>query len=100
MLGKYSLLGSLDAEKQLLIVESELNRAMFIGDVAVLVESVHMVKSRVKSFGGIVSSAVMLMAGLVKPIGAGAKISWIQTMLKGVGLISTIWLAFHPHKRD
>jgi hypothetical protein len=100
MSGKHSFLSPLESEKQLLIAESELNRVQMVGDIDVLSESVHQVTTRARSFGSIVSSAVMLMAGLAKPIDAGAKIPWIQTLLKGVGIISTLWVAFHPQKRD
>jgi len=35
-----------------------------------------------------------------KPAHADAKPSWPQTILKGAGLISTLWLAFRSQERD
>jgi hypothetical protein len=31
---------------------------------------------------------------------ADEKTSWLQTILKGAGLISTVWQAFRPQGRD
>jgi hypothetical protein len=47
----------------------------------------------------------VLVAGLAafrrgKPVDAGAKPSWLRTILKGAGLISTFWLAFRSQRRD
>jgi hypothetical protein len=91
-------MNSLDSRKQLLIAESELNRAQLAGDMAALTAGVRTITDRAKSFGSIASSAAVLVAGLAafrrsKPVGAAAKPSWIQTILKGAGLISTLWLA-------
>ena len=50
------------------------------------------------------SSAAVLVTGLAAfrrgKSAAAAKPSWLQTMLKGAGLISTLWLAFRPPDRD
>jgi hypothetical protein len=35
-----------------------------------------------------------------KPVDADAKPSWLKTILKGAGLISTLWLAFRSKRRD
>jgi hypothetical protein len=95
----------LESRKQLLIVESELNRAQLIGDMAALRADVRALTERAKSFGAIASSAAVLLAALAafqrgKPANAGAKPSWLQILLKGAGLISTIWLACRSQGRD
>jgi FtsH-binding integral membrane protein len=95
----------LESRKQLLIVESELNRAQLAGEVAALRADVRALTRRAKSFSAIASSAAALVAALAafqrgKSAGAGAKRSWLQIILKGAGLISTIWLALRPQGRD
>jgi hypothetical protein len=95
----------LESRKQLLIAESELNRAQLAGDGAALTAGVRVLTDRAKSFGSIASSAAALVAGLVafrqgKPLGVGAKPSRLQTILKGAGVMSTVWLAFRSRSRD
>ena len=95
----------LESRKQLLIAESELNRAQLVGDMAALTAGVRTLTDRAKSFGTIASSAAVLVAGLAafrrgKPMDADAKPSRLQTILKGAGLISTLSLAFRSQRRD
>jgi hypothetical protein len=105
MFGKKSHVTPLELRKQLLIAESELNRAQLAGDMTALTEGVRTLTDRAKSFGSIASSAAVLMAGLAsfrrgKPADAGAKPSWLQTILKGAGMVSTLWLAFRSQGHD
>jgi hypothetical protein len=95
----------LESRKQLLIAESELNRAQLVGDLAALADGVRTLTDRAKSFGSIVSSTMVLVAGLAalrrgKTVDLDTKPSWLQTILKGAGLISTLWLAFRSRGRD
>jgi len=98
----------LESRRQLLIAESELNRAELVGDVVTLTAGVRTFADRAKSFGSIASSAAVLVAGLAafrrgKPVVAGAKRSWLQTIFKGAGLIPPLWLAFRAkghHQKD
>ena len=81
MFGKKPRLNPLESRKQLLIAESELNRAQMAGDMAALTAGVRTFTDRAKSFGSIASSAAVLVAGLAafrrnKPAGADAKPSW------------------------
>jgi len=105
MFGKNPRLNPLESRKQLLIAESELNRAQMVGDMAALTVGVRTLTDRARYFGSIASSAAVLVAGLAafrrgKPADGGAKFSWVRTILKGAGLISTLWLAFCPPHRD
>jgi hypothetical protein len=105
MFGKKPRINPLESRKQLLIAESELNRAQLAGDMAALTAGVRTLTDRAKSFDSIASSAAVLVAGLAafrrgKPMGADAKPSWLRTILKGAGLISTFWLAFRSQRRD
>jgi len=104
MFGKNPRLSPLELRKQLLLAESELNRAQLAKDMAAMKAGVHTLIDRAKSFDMIASSAAVLVTGLAafqrgKPA-AAAKPSWLQTILKGAGLISTLWLAFRPQGRD
>ena len=95
----------LELRKGLLIAESELNRAQLAGDMVALTADVRALADRAKSFGSIASSAAVLVAGLAafrrgKPVDADAKPSWLKTILKGAGLISTLWLAFRAKGHD
>ena len=95
----------LESRKQILIAESELNRAVLVGDLAALTAEVRTLTDRAKSFGSIASSAAVLVAGLAafrrgKSVDDDARPSWAQTILKGAGLISNLWLAFRSPHRD
>ena len=92
----------LESRKQLLIAESELGRAQLIGDMAALTADVHTLTNRAKSFGSIASSAAALVVGLAafrraRSAPAATKPSWPQTILKGAGMVSTLWRAFRSH---
>jgi hypothetical protein len=98
-------MNSLESRKQLLIAESELNRAQMAGDLAALTAGVRTLTDRAKSFSAIASSAAVLVTGLAalrrgKSVDAEGKPSWLQTILKSAGLISTLWLAFRSRGRD
>jgi hypothetical protein len=56
----------LESRKQLLIAESELNRAQLVQEWQAVADGVH----------------------------------WLQTLLKGAGLLSTVWQAFRSPGRD
>jgi hypothetical protein len=95
----------LQSRKQLLLAESELNRAQLIGDMAALRAEVGALTGRAKSIGLIASSATALLVGWAafrrkKSPPAGGQPSWLQSILKGAGLISSLWLAFRPRTRD
>jgi hypothetical protein len=95
----------LEARKQLLIAESELNRGRLSQEWDAMTVCIRTLTGRVKPFGAIASAAALLVAGLAasqrgKRVDADAKPSWLQTILKGASLISTLWLAFRSRGRD
>jgi len=99
----------LESRKQLLIAESELNRAQLTQDWGAIATGVRALTDRAKSFGSIVSSAAALATGLAafrrhEPEDADPKPSWLRTFLKGAGMVSTLWLAFrgkgHDHENE
>ena len=95
----------LESRKQLLIAESEINRAQLVGDMVAVAAGVRTLTNRAKSFGSIASTAAVLVAGLAafqrgKPAPAAEKTSWLQTILKGADLVSTLWAAFRSRGQD
>jgi hypothetical protein len=95
----------LQSRKQLLLAESELNRALMLEEMAALKSNVHALSAKAKSFRAIASYTAMVVGGLTafrrgKSAEPAAKPSWWQTILKVAGLISTVWLAIRPEDRD
>lgn len=91
-------MNSLNTRKQILIAESEINRAQLAEELEALSAGVSTVANRAKSFSSIASAAAVLVVGLTalrrgNPGVATAKLSWLQTILKVGGLISSSWLA-------
>jgi hypothetical protein len=99
MSGKHPHLNPLALRKELLIAESDLNRVQLIGDMVSLATAVNTLAVRALSFGSIFASAMALLSSFGKPAETPAKSSWLQTILKGVGLISTLWVALRPKDR-
>jgi len=95
----------LQTRKQLLLAESELNRAQLVGEMAELTAEVRALTGRAKSIGLIASSATTLLVGLAaflpkKSGTAGEKPGWLRTILHGAGLVSSLWRAFRPKERE
>jgi hypothetical protein len=91
--------------KKLLIAESELNRAQLVQDWRMMADEVHVLTSRARTIGSLASAAASLVGGLVsfrhkKPATSPEKPSCWQTLLKGVGLVSTVWQSFHQQDCD
>lgn len=98
-------MSQLESRKQRLLAESELNRERLVEDTIALTVGVHTLADRAKSFGSMASSAAVLVAGLAafrhsRATPAGAKTSWLRKILKGAGMVSTLWLAFRARGRD
>jgi hypothetical protein len=90
----------LQSRKQLLVAESELNRAQLVQEWRTMADEVHSLTSQARTIKSIVSSVATLIAGLASrrrkaSAPAAEKPSWWQTMLKGAGLASSFWQAFH-----
>ena len=99
MFGKASHVSPLELRKQLLIAESELNRAQLFREWQTMAHGVHDLAHRVKTIAVWASAAALLMAGVTAwrrgaPVPGAAKLSWFQKMLNGARLASTLWLAF------
>jgi hypothetical protein len=105
MSGKNPHLNPLTSRKELLIAESELNRAQLFQEWQTMADDVHALARKAGIIGSWVSVAASLVAGLAsfrrkKPSPAAEKPSWWQTLLKGAGLVSTLWQALRPQGHD
>ena len=107
MSGTDSRMNPLATRKRLLIAESEINRAQIREEWQAMMDGVHNVADRAKSFSAIAAAAAGLVTMLAAfrrghSAGADAKPSRWQTILKGAGLVSSLWMAFrssgHPQK--
>ena len=92
MFEKNPRLNTLESRKQLLIAESELNRARMLDDATALKAEVCGLSNRLISFRTIVASAAALVSGLSassrgEPADAKAKPSFFRTVLRGAGLV-------------
>ena len=95
----------LTSRKQLLIAESELNRAQLFQECQTMADEVRSLTSQARTFGSFASAAASVVAGLAsfrrkKPAPVEEKPSWWRTVLKGAGLASSFWSEFRSQGRD
>jgi hypothetical protein len=86
---------SLETRKRLLVMESELNRAYLCEEIAHLVDDLRAVGDRLQSVSSMASSLFTSFAP--KNNGEEAapeKPSWLSTIIRGVKVGSSLWLAF------
>jgi hypothetical protein len=99
MFGETSRVSPLESRKQLLIAESELNRAQLSEECQTMAHGVRDLAHWAKTIAAWAPSAALLVAGFAalrrsKPAPAAKNSSWFQRILNGVRLASTIWFAF------
>jgi hypothetical protein len=97
-------MNSLASRKQLLIAESELNRAQLVEEWQMMADDVHALAHRAKTITILASATASVLAVLSslrrkKATPADEKPSWWKTLLKSAGLVSTVWQAFRPPGR-
>jgi hypothetical protein len=105
MPGKNFHLTPLESRKQLLLVESELNRAQLVNELRDLKSEIHYLKNQVQAVGSLVSSAAKLAttfsaigsAFTHRAAGKNGKSSWISTLLNGARTGASIWGALQSH---
>ena len=105
MSGEKPSLSPLELRKRLLIAESELNRAQLREEWGAMTGGIAGVADRVKAVGSFASLAAALLAGFVafgRPKGtpAAGKPSRLRTILNGLRLAASVWLAFRARRRD
>jgi hypothetical protein len=94
----------LQLRKQLLVAESELNRAQLIEEWQAMTAGVHTLTARVKSISSLASTAALLIAGVSafrsrRGISSGAKSSWLQMAMKGTKVAGSLWLALRARPK-
>lgn len=102
MFGQNPRVNLLAARKQLLLAESDLNRAQMIQEGRDINAEIHSLTHRVKQIAAMVSIITSLMAALsasrqpsTSPVN---KSSWWQTLVNSTGLISSLWLTFRSRR--
>ena len=93
------LVSPLELRKELLIAESELNRARLMDEWEAATEWHRTLSAGVRTMGSVASAAALLVSGVrafrrkrAPQNGTGA--SWLQAIIQGAGLISSLWTAF------
>jgi len=91
-----------ESRRQMLVLESELNRALLLNEVQDLKNEMHHLKAQVHAMGSLVSSAAEL-ASTFAAVGRAfssrpdenenghGRSSWISTLINGVKVGSSIW---------
>jgi len=107
MPGQNSTLTPLQSRKQLLVLESELNRALLRNEMRDMKGEVRQLTNQVRTWGSIVSSVANL-AGTVSDIGHAfspgggnekSRPSWISTLIEGAKAGASIWSSWKSNKK-
>jgi len=99
-------MSSLKSRKQLLLMESELNRAQLIQEWKAMADDVRVLTRKAKTIGSLASASAVVVAGLSffrrkkTTTTVADKPGWWQTILKGAGLASTLWAEFRSPDRE
>jgi hypothetical protein len=105
MPGKDFHLTPLESRKQLLLVESELNRAQLLNELRELNGEIRHIKSQVQAVGSLVSSAAKVATTFSaigdvfthSDTGENGKHSWFSTLMNGARTGAAIWGAMRSH---
>ena len=95
----------LESRKQLLLAESELNRAQLLQEWQLMRAEVHSLTDQAKTVRSMATAVASLGAGLSScrrksDAPAVEKSSWLQTILKGAGVVGTFWSEFRASRRE
>ncbi len=95
---------SLELRKQMLILESEMNRVQLSAEMAALAGGIRELSIRAKSVGAIAASSAVLVSGFAaiprhKAAEGGAGTTLLQTFAIGSGLVSLLSLVFQARAR-
>jgi hypothetical protein len=100
MFGQKPGVNPVQARKQLLIAESEINRAEMLLEWQEVSGGVRAFTNRVKSVGSLASAATLLVSAFPfrKAEPSTAKSSWVNTIFKGAKLAGSVWLAWRSRR--
>src|ERR1700744_4161988 len=99
MPGKKPALTALESRKQMLVVESELNRALLTNEFRDLKTEVNHLKAQINAMGSLISSAADLastfasVGNIFTGFGGsnGKGRSWISTLVQGFRVGHSVW---------
>jgi hypothetical protein len=106
MPGKKPRLTPLETRKQLLLVESELNRAQLLDEVRDFKNEIHRLMNQAHGIGFMASLAARLAATISAAGRAfshhdeGGKTSWISTLLNGARVGTSLWRLLRSWRRN
>ena len=93
-------MNALASRKQLLIAESDLNRAHLVFELQAMDHDIQALARQVKTAGSIASIAISLFSWCQNPkVAAAEKPSWLQTILKGAQMAGSLWAEFRTFKK-
>ena len=107
MLGENPHLTPLESRKQLLLLESELNRALFLEDVRHIKKEIQQLAGQAHLLGSLFSS-VSDFAGTCADIGHAfssrdanekPRPSWISVLVDGAKAGASLWGAWRSHRK-
>jgi hypothetical protein len=93
----------LELRKELLIAESEINRAQLLDEWQTMSDGVHTVTHHVKIVSSLAGVAALVVAGISafrrsQAMPSDAKTSWLSPLLKGAQLATSLWQAFRTRQ--
>jgi hypothetical protein len=108
MPGKTPRISPLELRKQLLIAESEINRTLMVQELAAVTANLRTLTDRVRGVATFVTSITSLVNGVGavrsgEPASDGhtnTMPSWVQSLLKGAGVVATVWKAFRSVREE
>jgi len=105
MFGKNPRMNPLESRKQLLVAESELNRAQLVQEWQTMADGVRSVADRTRTVSSLALAAASLIAGLgffrrTRSAPGDERPSWWQTILKGAPLAGSLWSKFRPRPKS
>ena len=104
MFGKNPRLNPLALRKQLLIAESELNRAHLLHETQTLLGESRSLINQAGTVSSFVSGAALLATGLAsfrrkKSPSENGKTYWWQAVLQGAGMVGRCWREFRDRPK-
>jgi hypothetical protein len=101
MLGKKFHVTPLESRKQLLLVESELNRVQLVNELHDLKSELYQLNEQVHAIGSVASSAAKLATTFSairsafshRKTAENGKSSWLSTLLSGARMGVSLWSA-------
>jgi hypothetical protein len=105
MSGEKPALTPLELRKRMLIAESEINRADLCQECEAIAGGFRSFADRAKTISSYASVAAALVAGFTafqrsKSTPGEEKRPWVQTVLNGLRLAASVWLAFRARHQD